>query len=52
MLLAGASSIVGGAGMSSVVVGVCRADMTCTIGTDASRMVRDRKAGASGIVEG
>jgi hypothetical protein len=52
MLLAGTSSIVGGAGMSSVVVGVCRADKTCTIGTDASRMVRDRKAGASGIVEG
>jgi hypothetical protein len=26
--------------------------MTCTVGADASRMVRDRKAGASGIVEG
>jgi hypothetical protein len=52
IFFAGASSIVGKAGTSSVLVGVCRADMTCTVGMDASKMVRDRKDGSAGIVEG
>ena len=46
--MAGISSKVCEAGTSSLVVGVCKAGVTSTVGTDTPRMVGDRKADASG----
>ena len=52
IFLAGISSKVCEAGTSSLVVGVCKAEVTSTVGTDASKMVEDWKADTSGTVNG
>ena len=50
--MTGISSKVCEAGASSLVVGVCKAEVTSTVGTDASKIVEDWKADSSGRVNG